>query len=104
MPGEEVGFCLAPWGPCWGGQRGTIPSSGLARGTHWHRLSHLGQGWGVERSRGGVVQVARDGHVLLTQVGTQLAASAMGKHTCLGRESHRAAALASLAARAGHAD
>lgn len=50
------------------------------------------------------MQVARDGHVLLTQVGTQLAASAMGKHTCLGRESHRAAALASLAARAGHAD
>lgn len=49
------------------------------------------------------MQVAGDGHVLLTQVGTRLAAGAAGKHTCLGRESRRVAALASLAAHAGHA-
>lgn len=64
--------------------------------------STLGGGQGAERSRGGVVQVAGDGHVLLTQVGTQLAAGAMGKHTCLGRTSRRANALASPATCASH--
>lgn len=49
------------------------------------------------------MQVAGDGHVLLTQVGTRLAAGAAGKHTCLGRESRRASALASPATRAGRA-
>lgn len=39
-----------------------------------------------------------DSHVLLTQVGTRLAAGAVGKHTCLGLESCRAAALVSPAA------
>lgn len=28
--------------------------------------------------------MAKDSHVLLTQVGTRLGAGAMGKHTCLG--------------------
>lgn len=49
------------------------------------------------------MQVAGGGHVLLTQVGTRLAAGAVGKHTCLGRESCRVAALASPAARADRA-
>lgn len=44
----------------------------------------LGRTQGAERSSGGIVQVARDSHVLLTQVGTQLGAGATSKHTCLG--------------------
>lgn len=53
------------------------------------------------RIRRGIVQVSRDSHVLLTQVGMQLAAGTMGKHTCLGWECCGAAAPASAATRAG---
>lgn len=86
MLGVEAGCCLAPWGPCWGGQRGTVPSSGLARATHRHPLSHPGRGLGSrEELGGGVLQVVGDGEVLLTQVGMWLAAGVVGKHTCPGK-------------------
>lgn len=45
------------------------------------------------------MQVARESHVLLTQVGTQLAGGTTGKHTCLGRV--RCQALTSPSARIG---
>lgn len=101
-------------------------SPGRRQGAVWHRGDHAGvgsegpsppRGWqeaptgtssatlGRNGERKGAVGmfVQVDGHVLLTQVGTRLAAGAVGKHTCLGRESCRAAALVSPAACADRA-
>lgn len=86
------------------GSEGPSPPWGWREAPTSTGSATLGGGNGDRRGAvGGVVQVAGDGHVLLTQVGTRLAAGAAGKHTCLGRESRRASALASPATRAGRA-
>lgn len=71
-------------GLCWHGAVGTHPLLGAGKG---HSLAPSEPPWvGHREQRGvrGIVQVAKDSHVLLTQVGTRLGAGAMGKHTCLG--------------------
>lgn len=60
MPGGEVGCCLAPWGPCWSGQQGTIPSTGLVNSIRQHPWGSTGSreelrgccasGWGWPRA------------------------------------------------------
>lgn len=58
-------------GLCWDGQWGT-PPRGWQVALTGTIPAPLGRTQGAERSCGGIVQVAKDSHVLLTQVGTRL--------------------------------